>query len=147
MKRLLCIIALLPFYCFGQNTGTVFNTGATNQATIQKGATGSDSAMVLPVIDTTRGKNYLGSGSVSLRKKGRIIVNSSDSTLYYYDGGKWKTVGGADSTISRRCAASGACQRQAHHESLARAASKRRSPNSVASASSRVAPQASTTGF
>lgn len=66
---------------------------------MQKGGWGSDSAMVLPVIDTTRGKNYLGSGSVPLRKKGRIIVNSSDSTLYYYDGGKWKVVGGADSTV------------------------------------------------
>jgi hypothetical protein len=43
--------------------------------------------------------SYLGSGTVTLRKKGRIIINDADSTLYYYNGGAWVQVGGADSTV------------------------------------------------
>lgn len=93
--RLFFILLLIPFVSEAQNTGTVFKTGATNQATIQKGGNGADSADVLPVIDTIRGKAYLSSGGSALRLKGRILLDANDSTkVYVYNGNKWQTVGG-----------------------------------------------------
>lgn len=96
MKHLLYILIITPFFCFGQDGGVVYKTGATNQATMQKGGWGADSALVLPVIDTTRAKAYISTGAVILRQKGRIIVNDTDSTLYYFDGGRWVKVGEID---------------------------------------------------
>jgi len=95
MRYLIFILSLLPFISQAQNSGSVLKTGATNQATIQKGGNGADSAQILPVIDTVRGKAYLSSGASTLRQKGRIILDKNDSTkVYVYNGNKWQTVGG-----------------------------------------------------
>lgn len=94
------ITAIFIFFCinsYAQDNGIVYKAGATNQATVQKGGIGSDSALVVPVIDTTRGEAYLGSGTPSLRKKGRIVVNDADSAMYYYDGGRWVSLTGGTS--------------------------------------------------
>lgn len=93
MRNILTIVLLLvASSVFAQNTGIVYKAGATNQTTIQKGGAGVDSLQVLPVIDTARGGAYLSTGTGSIRKKGRILINDSDSTMYYNDGGVWVQV-------------------------------------------------------
>lgn len=98
MRYLIFILSLLPFFCKAQNSGVVIKNGATNQANIQKGATGADSVTLLGVMDTTRAKSYLSTGANSLRLIGRVVLNSSDSTLYLYNGLGWVKVGTGGTT-------------------------------------------------
>lgn len=91
MKKILwLLLCTLPYLGFSQ--GVVVPNGAVYQINYQRGGLGADSVMAIPVADTT------GAGATwtNYRKIGRIMVNDSDSTLYYHDGVKWKVVGGVD---------------------------------------------------
>lgn len=91
MKKILwLLLCTLPYLGFSQ--GVVVPNGAVYQINYQRGGLGADSVMAIPVADTT------GAGTTwaNYRKIGRIMVNDSDSTLYYHDGVKWKVVGGVD---------------------------------------------------
>lgn len=91
MKKILwLLLCTLPYLGFSQ--GVVVPNGAVYQINYQRGGLGADSVMAIPFADTS------GAGATwtNYRKIGRIMVNDTDSTLYYHDGVKWKVVGGVD---------------------------------------------------
>lgn len=81
--RLSIIILLL--LSFGASAQTIINTGGATTVYKEQGGRIFDSTLVVPKIDTTRGKAYCS----GCRTIGRVVV-ASDSNLYYYNGTLWK---------------------------------------------------------
>lgn len=82
MRYLLVLLLLLPFSVFGQ---TFIPTGSVTQGTYQRGGYGADSVLSIPVGDTIP-------RFTSYRNIGRVMVNKTDSGLYYHDGAAWVKV-------------------------------------------------------
>lgn len=85
MRVILAIILMMPIFCFGQDNGVTYKVGATNQANIQKGGVGGDSLNAVPYMSKERAKSYLTQGTGAARRQGRMVVDTSDKTLYYHD--------------------------------------------------------------